>query len=171
MIRGTPKWAFNLIREDCLSAFVRDLEALEAHGLIPPKGRCEAVQLYLKQASKIMNAIPASSASGKSVSVDFEEFADRYLNWNNPVGHDPLTRRMRAEAHARLKKQRKRISDRARNTLPKISDDSISWPMIDDLYRALHGLVTDNLLQGVFTSLARSLKDFDHSTIPYRQRI
>jgi hypothetical protein len=168
MERGTPKWAFNLIREDCLSAFLRDLQALEAHGLVPPEGRCELVQGYLGQAASLVAKIPTASASGKPLGADFEEFGARYLNWNNPIGHDPLTRTKRAEAHARLKKQRKRIGNRARTNLPKIDDDQITWALIDQIYGVFSKMANHEMLRDVFGSFARAVRDFDRATSIYR---
>jgi len=166
MNRGTPEWALDGFRRQCLPAFVSDLNAREASGFDNAES-CPRVQRYLNEIADILESVPNVRPPAQPVAAEFREFAKLYVAWNNKEGDTPEVRQERARAHESLARKRDRLGNRIGQSLGKLQD-KVDWGTMDALFGKLDAMVKDKALVGVFGYLGRNLDAFSRQMKKYR---
>jgi len=138
-VRGSALWAFNSYRRDALTSLLDDLVLAEETGLKPEE--CRLVRQALERGANKASEIP--DGWFKNILGAFEELVADYEKWNDPTGTDPATMLERRNRLKRLRKTRKKLSDRIRKKTHVLNNLDLQiveaqYAALNELIRALH---------------------------------
>lgn len=146
--RGTALWVVNHLRKAALSAFVKDLQALEDRGLSAKE--CGKVQDHLAALVSAAAHVPNGTYWQQGVYAPLERFQDAYVLWNSHPADRPAGRRHELE---RLRRRKRAMSSRIaahQFDVMKVLDTRVALEM----HEALSSISTDmpHLFPQLFTA-------------------
>lgn len=154
--RGTALWGFNFLRMRVLTSLLNDLIDFENAGF-DEEEYCKAIRRMLDHLANAATEVPSGGFLTGSLYEEIDSFAKTYANWNGVNGKSPEAAEQRRKEINKLKKQRQKISDKARRLQFELSND-LDQKLVAETYSALGDLIT--LVPDAFRNLSRSYRDF-----------
>ena len=153
--RGSKLWAFNHFRSPILTSLLNDLVDLEREGL--EDSYCNKVATWLEYFTNYSTEFPRGGFMTGPIYREIDQFTKLYRRWNDIKGGTEEAVRERRQALVKLRKQRQKITNKARRLQFEL-DNELDQKLLRDTYRAIGELI--QLVPNLFINLANAYGEY-----------
>ena len=153
--RGSTLWTYNYYRSNMLTNLLNDLIMLESTGL--EDELCHKIHESLSFFSNASTEVPSGGFLTGPIYKDIDDFIELYDEWNEIAGEADWKTAERRQLHQKLKKQRQKITNKARKLQYEL-DNNLDRMIMEATYKVISDLIT--LGPDLFKNISGALTEY-----------